>query len=165
MVGIVEFWSTLFWWETVGFLPGWKLPMLCASRYLGFSSANASTRLATEAVLPIDITHVICSVGRSRRRESGQLACRRLWPRTANSRSSGGSRSTAPCDSVLPPTGRLVPPSSEPATVFTMAGYSQRDWKTVRMTICYIVIMLLLIIIIFHVSLADIGYNTFEENI
>ena len=66
MVGIVKFWATLFWWETVGFLPGWKLPIynfiyciLCASRYFGLnprrtalcgiaSSANASSHLAME---------------------------------------------------------------------------------------------------------------------
>ena len=61
-VGIVEFWWTLFWWETVGFLPGRKHPILRAGRHLGLnprptalcgipSSANASTRSATEAAL------------------------------------------------------------------------------------------------------------------
>ena len=26
-----------WWWETVGFLPDWRLPILCADRYLGFN--------------------------------------------------------------------------------------------------------------------------------
>ena len=56
MVGIIKFWSTLFWWETVVFILGWKLnspyfaPAANGIEPRSQSSANASTRSAAEAV-------------------------------------------------------------------------------------------------------------------